>query len=200
MPLATYTDLKTSIADWLNRDDLAGAIPTFITLAEAKINRELRIGAMESIISANLTVGGSLSLPSAYVQMRRIVVNNNVLTQLSPEQLRERYESATRGEPKYYAIIGTNVHFGPVPDSTYSYELVIYSRFTALSASNETNWLTTNAPDLLLYGALVEAAPYIQEDDRVPMWQAMFARVMDDVKTEDRNARYSGSVLTIRPS
>lgn len=200
MPLATYTDLKASIADLLNRDDLTGAIPTFISLAEAKINRELRIAAMESISSGNLTVGGSLALPSGYVQLRRIVVNNNPLTQLSPEQLRAKYESATRGEPRYYSIIGTTVHFGPIPDSTYSYELVIYSRFTALSSTNETNWLTANAPDLLLYGSLVEASPYVQEDARVPMWQAMFARVMDDVKTEDRNARYSGSTLTVRPA
>lgn len=200
MPLATYTDLKASIADWLNRDDLTGAIPTFISLAEAKINRELRIAAMESISSGDLAIGAALSLPSGYLQMRRIVVNNNPLDPLSPEQLRAKYESATRGEPRYYTIIGTNVHFGPIPDSTYAYELVIYSRFTALSGSDESNWLTTNAPDLLLYGALVEASPYVQEDARVPMWKAMFDSVMEDVKTEDRNARYSGATLTIRPS
>lgn len=199
MPLATYTDLKASIADWLNRDDLAGAIPTFISLAEAKINRELRVGAMESAVSGNLTVSGSLALPTDCIEIRRVIVNGHSLEQLTPDQLRDKYGSTQTGQPVNYAVIGTTIHFGPLPDSTYSYDIVIYSKLAALSTSNESNWFTANAPDLLLYGSLVEASPYVQDDTRVPMWQAMFARVMADVKTQDQRMRNKSLTLSISP-
>lgn len=199
MPLATYTDLKASIADWLNRDDLTGAIPTFISLAEAKINRELRIAAMESTVTGSLVISGSLAFPTDCVELRRVIVNGHSLEQLTPDQLRDKYDSSQTGEPVNYAVIGTTIHFGPLPDSTYAYDLVIYSKLPALSTSNETNWFTANAPDLLLYGSLVEASPYVQEDARVPMWQAMFARVMEDVKTQDQRMRNKSITLSISP-
>ena len=130
MALGTFTELKDAIADWLDRSDLTARIPDFIALAEARINRELRIRPME-VRSIMYTTSGQkyFNLPGGYIQMRNIQLNTNPtqpLEYITPEMLDRLYGSNTTGKPKAYTLIGDEIQLAPIPDSTYTVEMAFY--------------------------------------------------------------------------
>ena len=202
MALDTYANLKTAIADWLDRSDLTDRIPDFIALAEARLNRELRIRPMEVRSTLTLTAGQRyFSLPGGYLQMRNIQLNTNPVTPLeyiTPEMLDRLYGSNTSGKPKAYSLIGDEIQLAPIPDSAYTLEVAYYEKFTPLSTDVTTNWLTENAPDVLLYGALIEAEPFIKNDERMPLWLNAYKEAVDKIQKADDRDRHSGSQMRVR--
>ena len=206
MALGTFTELKDAIADWLDRSDLTDRIPDFITLAEARLNRDLRIRPMEVRSSMETTAGQRyFNLPGGYLQMRNMQINSNPITPLeyiTPEMLDRLYGSDTTGKPKAYTLIGDEIQLAPIPDSDYTVEMAFYEKFTALgdgtSGTVTSNWLTTNAPDVLLYGALLEAEPFIKNDERVNLWINAYNSAITRIQDTDAKDRHSGSAMRIR--
>jgi hypothetical protein len=206
MALSTFTELKDAIADWLDRSDLTARIPDFIALAEARINRELRIRPMEVRSTMTTTAGNQyFNLPGGYIQMRNIQLNTNPTTPLeyiTPEMLDRLYGSSTTGKPRAYTLIGDEIQLAPIPDSAYTLEMAFYEKFTALgdgtSGTVTNNWLTTNAPDILLYGALMEAEPFIKNDERVAVWLNGYGNAIDKLQKADQRDRHSGSAMRVR--
>ncbi len=206
MALGTFTELKDAIADWLDRSDLTARIPDFIALAEARINRELRIRPME-VRSIMYTTSGQkyFNLPGGYIQMRNIQLNTNPtqpLEYITPEMLDRLYGSNTTGKPKAYTLIGDEIQLSPIPDSAYELEMAFYEKFTSLgdgtSGTVTSNWLTKNAPDILLYGALMEAEPFIKNDERVAVWLNGYGNAVDKLQKADQRDRHSGSAMRVR--
>jgi len=206
MALSTFTELKDAIADWLDRSDLTARIPDFITLAEARLNRDLRIRPMEVRSSMETTSGQQyFNLPGGYIQMRNIQLNTNPtapLEYITPEMLDRLYGSSTTGKPRAYSLIGDEIQLAPIPDSDYTVEMAFYEKFTALgdgtSGTVTTNWLTTNAPDVLLYGALLEAEPFIKNDERIGLWLNAYNGAIKKIQDADARDRHSGSAMRIR--
>ena len=206
MALGTFTELKDAIADWLDRSDLTDRIPDFITLAEARLNRDLRIRPMEVRSSMETTAGQRyFNLPGGYLQMRNMQINSNPITPLeyiTPEMLDRLYGSDTTGKPKAYTLIGDEIQLAPIPDSTYTLEMAFYEKFTPLgdgtSGTVTSNWLTTNAPDVLLYGALLEAEPFIKNDERIALWLNAYNGAVKKIQDADARDRHSGSAMRIR--
>ena len=206
MALSNYTELKAAIADWLDRTDLTDRIPDFIALAEARLNRELRIRPMEVRSTMTTTADKRyFNLPGGYVQMRNIQLNTNPITPLeyiTPEMLDRLYGSDTSGKPKAYTLIGDEIQLAPIPDSTYTLEMAFYEKFTPLgdgtSGTVTSNWLTNNAPDVLLYGALIEAEPFIKNDERMPLWLNAYKEAINKIQHADARDRHSGSQMRVR--
>ena len=207
MALSTFTELKDAVADWLDRSDLTARIPDFITLAETRINRALRIRPMEVRSTMTTTAGSQyFNLPGGYIQMRNIQLNANPVTPLeyiTPEMLDRLYGSSTTGKPRAYTLIGDEIQLSPIPDSAYSLEMAFYEKFTPLGdgATGGTvvsNWLTLNAPDVLLYGALLEAEPFIKNDERVAVWLNGYSNAIDKLQKADARDRHSGSAMRVR--
>jgi len=206
MALGTFTELKDAIADWLDRSDLTARIPDFITLAEARINRDLRIRPMEVRSSMETTSGQQyFNLPGGYIQMRNVQLNTNPtapLEYITPEMLDRLYGSSTTGKPRAYTLIGDEIQLAPIPDSDYTVEMAFYEKFTALgdgtSGTVTTNWLTTNAPDVLLYGALLEAEPFIKNDERIRLWLSAYEGAVKKIQDADARDRHSGSAMRVR--
>jgi len=183
MAISTYTELKAAIADYLARSDLTSAIPDYVTLCEAKLNRELHCRQME--VRATTTVDTAstspefITLPNYFQAMRWIrlssVAGKPRLEYMSPTQLTEfRYGGANAsGRPLKFTILASEIELCPTPDENYTVEMV-YRRYIPALSGNETNWLLTLAPDVYLYGALMEAAPYLQHDERIPVWSNGF--------------------------
>ena len=199
MALSTYDELKTSIANWADRDDLGGFIPDFIALTEARFNRELRLRSMEQKEYAN-TVGGqsNYALPVNYLQMREFRLNMNPtvsLTYVSPE-IFEAWNLGG-GVPKYYTIIANEIRIGPTPAGAYEMEMLFWRKFPSLTSTATTNWMLQNAPDVYLYGSLLELEPFIQNDQRVALWAAGYAKAIDTIQLQDDKDRHSGSALTV---
>ena len=200
MALSTYDELKTSIANWADRDDLTNFIPDFIALTEARFNRALRLRSMEQKQVA-MTVGGqsNYALPVNYLQMREFRLNNNPtvsLTYVSPE-IFEAWNLGS-GIPKFYTIIANEIRIGPTPAGVYEMEMLFWRKFPNLSPTVASNWMLLNAPDVYLYGALLELEPFIQNDARIAVWNAGYSKAIEDIQLQDDKDRHSGSALTVQ--
>jgi len=201
MAISNYTELKTAVANWLDRDDLTDRIPEFIALAEARFNRVLRLRSMEVKYTANTVAAQrNLALPTNYIQMRNFQVNTSPLTVLSyvtPEIYDRLWGGSTQGTPEFYTILADEVSLGPIPASVMEVEMLFYKKFDNLSGSTATNWLITNAPDIYLYGSMLEAEPFIMNDERVPLWAQALQQGISDLQEQDNKDRHSGSALRV---
>lgn len=202
MSISSYSELQTAIANWLDRTDLTSRIPEFIALAEARIGRRLRVRGVEGRSTTALVAGQEYySLPTDFLEARNFQINTNpvnVLAYRTPEQVDLEYSTSSTGTPKVFTIIGTEFQLKPIPDSTDTLEIAYYKKLDPLTSSNATNWLTSNAPDLLLYGSLIEAEAFLVGDPRIPIWKAAFDESMEEWNLQERKGRWSGSHLEIR--
>ena len=200
MALNTFDNLKTSIANWADRADLTLIIPDFIHLCEARFNRSLRLRSMEQKQVAD-TVGGqaNYALPVNYLQMREFRLNINPtisLTYVSPE-IYEAWNLGS-GTPKFYTIIANEIRIGPTPAGVYEMEMLFWRKFPNLGPTVPTNWMLENAPDVYLYGSLLELEPFIQNDARIATWGAGYTKAIEDIQFQDDKDRHSGSALTVQ--
>jgi len=202
MSISNYTELKTAVENWLDRDDLTSRVPEFIALAEVRINRLLRSRSVEERAYTSTVAGQEYySLPTDFLEARNIQLNTNPVTRLlyrTPQQMDREYPSATRGQPYAYTIIGNELQLKPIPASVYQLEISYFLKLDPLSDSNATNWIITNSPDLLLYGSLIEAEAFLVNDPRVPLWKGAFDEAMAILNSQEEKGRYSGSHLEIR--
>ena len=201
MAINSYSTLQTAVSNWLDRDDLSDRIPEFISLAEATFNRVLRIRAMETTL-ADTTPSGSKedSLPDGYLQLREIHLTTSPIVSLAyitPEIMYRIRSGSISGKPTNYTILGDNILFGPTPDSAYDYSITYYKAFTELSDAAPTNWLILNAPDLYLYGTLLQAEPFLMNDERVGLWEKGVRQVIGDLQQQDDKDRHSGSEMRV---
>lgn len=199
MALSTFSDLSASIGRWLHRGDLASVIPDFITLAEARIyqgskdaqmpTEALRLVSMEKTVTGNVA-SGAIVVPSDLIEIRKIAIQDGAssrgLSYATPDEMvrLQRFP----GIPVGYTFDGGQMLIGPVGD--YDYTMTYLARFPALSATQASNWLLTNAPNVYLYGALVEAAPYLNNDPRMATWYRLFAAALNAVQATDDDMRY----------
>ena len=201
MAINTYGTLQTAVANWLDRDDLTSRIPEFISLTEAIFNRTLRIRAMETIVSDNTPSGSKEdALPTGYLQMREIHLETSPIVPLSyitPEIMYRIRAGSVNGRPNSYTIMGENILFGPTPDSVYAYSMTYYKALEALSDNAPTNWAILNAPDMYLYGTLLQAEPFLMNDERVPLWERGFRQAISDLQEQDNKDRHSGSEMRV---
>jgi hypothetical protein len=202
MAIATYTELKTSIASWLNRDDLTSVIPDFISLAEAGINRDLRHYKMIERADATLD-SRYVQMPADWMETVRFSITSGDTYRLElvsrDDMLEYRQKTAdTSGRPRFYANIGDTIEVFPTPDADYTMQLQYYAKTPALSDSNASNWLLLDAPDVYLYGTLIQSAPYLQDDARTQTWAALYAAALQSLQKASDDTRFAGSGLRMR--
>ena len=188
MSITTYAELKTSITDFLNRDDLDTATPTFISLAEADMQRKIRHWRQEKRSNANLNSRYS-DVPSDFLEVIRFGVSGGnhstleIISQGDMLDLRMKSRDAS-GSPRYYALTAGEIELFPTPSAVTATELYYYSKIDNLSASNASNWLLQNHPDAYLYGALVHSAPYLADDARVSVWASLYQNAIGAINAE----------------
>ena len=149
--------------------------------------------------------GRYTTLPTDTLEIIRIVVDLTpviVLEYMTPEEISERrIVMSSTGKPYYFTTIGgaTNqLEVLPSPDSTYTSSIVYYTRIAALSDSATSNWLLAAHPDIYLFGTLVEAEPYLKNDERMPMWTARLDKALNDLKLQGQRERHTASGLRMR--
>lgn len=201
MALTTYTELKASIADWLNRTDLTTTIPDFISLAEAQIERTLRTRQM--IVRANASFDSEYgAVPDDFLETKSLkLTSTNPITPLAflsiddMDAARSHYTAS--GRPRFFSVVGGQFRISPTPDAAYTTELIYFAKLMKLSSTVASNWLLTSSPDIYLYGSLLQAAPYLQDDARIQTWATLYERALNDLRTaDDRGASSGGALLT----
>jgi len=202
MSITTYTELQRAIENWLNTPAVAQDIPSFIDLAEAKFNRRIRDYRMVKRATATVDTGYFV-VPTDWLENIRFQLNTTPITTLeyvTPDQAaEEKVIFSSTGRPKFFTMIGSQFQVVPAPDSnTYTGELTYYSSIPALTDETTSNWLLAAAPDVYLYGALMEAAPYLGEDNRTQVWGTMLEQALNAIQIESDRARIGSSSIRMR--
>jgi hypothetical protein len=199
--ITTYSELKTAVANWLNRDDLTSVIPDFIALTEADMDRKIRHWRMEERSTADIDARYT-QLPSGFMEAVRFHLDfdERPIDLVTPVfmQKQRQSNSDTSGRPLYYSIIAGQIEVWPTPDSAYTGELYYYARTTPLDDSNTTNWILDYFPDAYLYGALVHSAPYLVDDQRTQVWASLYQNAIDGINANNEKAKFGGSGLRMQ--
>ena len=204
MALSSYSALKTSIANWLNRTDLTSEIEDFIVLAEKDFNSKLRIRQMVSTDSSFSINAETVALPTGFLQVRDFFITQGgskfSLQYITPAQMDQIKGSSVVGQPSTYTIIGENFRFAPTPSSTYTATLNFYKEFDALSDSNTSNYILASHPAIYLYGSLYHSANFLGgvEPRLIQQWQQMYATALERLERNDREDQYGNAPLQQR--
>jgi hypothetical protein len=191
----TYDSLVIDIQQYLERTDTATLerIPTFIGLAEQIIASQIKFLGNLTVQTATLNPSDPIiNKPARW--HKTVSMNLTVAGERQPvllrryEYLREYWPDPTQTDvPRFYCDYDyTHWLVAPTPDAAYSFEVLYYERIQPLDSSNQTNWFTVYAPQALLYGSLLQAMPFLKNDERVPMWQAQYNTIMQTLMAEDK--------------
>ena len=196
--MTTYSTLKADIKDFMEDDgtEFSSAVDTFIDVAELKLSRDLAVPAFRKRQTSTLTQSDPfLTLPTDFVVLEYLQLNNsNVRTALllkSDEFMQEYWPNRTStGTPKYYAYFdNSTIYVAPTPSSNTPVEISYRRRLAALSDSNTSNWLTTDAYDVLLYACLIEASTYNRNDKTLQYYTGLYDKAVKDVNKEGVSRR-----------
>lgn len=190
----TYDSLTNTVLQYLERSDPAvvEAIPTFITLCEFEIAQNIKtLGQMEVVDSVMQIGNPVIPKPARWRKTTSMTLSKNSTKQpillRKLEYLNNYAQNVTvPGTPLYYADYDFDHWFvAPTPDQAYPFEALCYTRLEPLSSSNQTNWLTQNAPNAMLFGTLKQTAPFLKNDARLALWKSMFDEALAALKVED---------------
>lgn len=208
----TFASLQQDIQNYIERGTVLDPVvyaqlPELINFAERRIARELKV--LGFIQAATFTLQANLAVYPKPDRWRQIVsinvgqaaTGNSVRSQILPrsyEYIRQYWPDDTQtltsvygipGPPKFYADYNyQNIILAPTPDAAYPAEIVYYEEPALLDATNTTNWITQYAPNLLLYSALLECAPFLKNDERIATWQQMYDRTAAALNGESKAA------------
>ena len=200
--VATYTELKNLVANYLNRDDLSAQIDSFIDLAEAKFNRDLRLRKMLKTVQATPTANDdTVSLPTDYLEMKELHLVQSpkkMLRFFPPSSFLQTYAAQQVGSPAAFTIVGADIRLGPSPSGEFTLEMLYFAKVPALSDSNLVNAVLQDAPDAYLYGALLEAEPFLMNDARLQTWASLHKASMESLIASDESGLNTSSTLTQR--
>lgn len=196
MAITTATELKSAIANWAHRDDLADRLDEFIAIVEARLNRNLRVRAMEATLGSTALVDGALTLPADdFLAFKELRYDGSPSYTLEPRPIEWiRNQPVDANQPRYYAVANTQVVCWPTAGSIKG---TYYQRLPSLTA-NASNWLLTAYPDLYLYACLEEAYIYALDIETASVWAKKSQAILDQVQSSDNANALSGGPLQIR--
>lgn len=204
MSITSYTLLKSTLADWVMRDDLTSVIPTFIQMYESSVRRDPRY---RNLTYTTLSVStAQTDLPTDFLYMESLAHTGPTyfgeLSVVSPGESSEtekQYAGST-GVPETYFITGNlnegfKLNVSPSPSEAFTLDFSYWATIERLSDSVQTNWLLTEHPDIYTYGSLVEMAPYIEDDERVALWRSELERRIQELWQSVERAQFSGKLV-----
>jgi hypothetical protein len=199
--ITNYTTLVSTVADYLNRQDLSAQIPTFIQLAESDLNTRLR--CREMIVRATTTNDDEyVRLPLDYLEgiNLQLVGGQSPLRYITLDEADIVNARQGYNAPTFYSLMNGAIELVPPPATgvDVEIEMVYYGKITALSDENQTNWLLLKAPDVYLYGALVHAAPFLMDDQRISVFGSFYSQRVEALNDESQKSLHSGSPLVAR--
>lgn len=189
MALSSFSEIKTSLTNWLARSDLTSFYDEFILLGEKRLSRDLRIRAIETPLSVSMS-GGIATVPSDFLELKHARLDIAGGWDLKMREADLIYESFTNrtpsSRPSFIAVDGTDFIFGPFPDIDYDIKGTYYKEPVILSDGSPTNEWTTKTPDALLMASLAETAPFLRDDNRVGLWTAKYEEIRKGYQTAYR--------------
>lgn len=199
--ISGYASLKTAVQDFLARSDLSTFADNFIQNWEERFYRQPKNFGRWMETSLSTAISSSvIAVPAAYLGMKYAYVNGSPSSRLDRVSLNQLYGRYPRGgetgTPVWMSRDATNFVFGPIPDSNYTIKGIYWAKPVLIrnfSGDAAAHWLIVNAPDLCLYGSLLEAEPFIKDDERVGLWRDLYSVALKDYRELQREEDRSGS-------
>ncbi len=193
MAIVDYATLQASVGNWLARADLASVIPDFIQLAESRINRDLRVRKMQSVVTGSAS-SGVIALPDDFSGVSSLRVgyaggSYEIFPLTSASTPTYVIQS---GLPLGYTVVNGNIILAS-GQQDLPYTLTYWTKIPSLSSSNQQTWLLSDEPGIYLYAALVEASPYVQDDQRTLLWATQYKAIVDQMMREDDEERFGNA-------
>tara|TARA_B110000008_G_scaffold201429_1_gene200088 strand:+ start:243 stop:863 length:621 start_codon:yes stop_codon:yes gene_type:complete len=203
MPAFTsYANLQQNISDYLARQDLTAQIPMFISLAEKRLNRDLRLRQTLQQSTYSMDSGFKVPTPSDFLELQDIHLEANPIVPLTFQTVSQFYRrnggSNAQGQPVNYTLVADNLILAPQPTGASTVNLTYYKIPKVLSDSNPSNEYLDVCPDLLLYASLAESAPYLLDDPRLATWQALYAEGLASITKSDQDSIYPAQPLAVQ--
>ena len=202
MPAFTsYDNLKTNIADYLARNDLNDKIPMFVALAEKRLNRDLRLRQTLQQSTYTLDSGFEVPTPSDFLEMKDIHIDANPIVNLNFKTVSQFYRLdnvSGSGNPINYTLVSNNFVLAPRPTGSSTINMTYYKIPKILSDTNASNEYLDVCPDLLLYAALVESAPFLMNDERLTTWEALYTRGLTSITKSDEQSEFPAQPLAVQ--
>ena len=204
MAFTNYTSFVTTVENYLARSDLTAVIPDFIELAQERISRELRVQEMLKVATAPTVAGDkNIAFPADFLELREIHIQGtpvNTLEFQTPDKFFRNGVTHTSGVPEYFTMLGAEFQFGPMPDGTQTVQILYYAKPDFISTLTASNLYLAYFPDALLYATLAEAAPYLMNDERLPVWSSLYDRAIANIRENDKGATFSSARLNVTTS
>jgi hypothetical protein len=202
--ITNYSTLQTAVQDYMARADLSTFVPNYIQNWEERFFRDPMNWAAWMETALNVTISSQVAaLPADYLELVTAYIDGSPSTSLQRVPLKQMSlhfpRNAPVGYPVWIARSGANFIFGPVPDGAYTVKGVYYAKPTVIRSDGDgVNWLVTNAPDLMLYGALLEAEPFMRNDERFELWRALYTEALSAYRRQHKSENASGSPPQVR--
>lgn len=204
--ITNYSTLQTEVANVLNRDDLTADIPGFIQSAEARLKRDHRAKLLVDATPLSTTASTETTTLASDVDSIEALAHDGPtyfgeIDIVDPGKLSDwlGHHGGTTGVPAYAALseVGTTIRlrWAPVPDAQYDLLFQYWAKLTNLSSASPVNRFLQSHPDIYLYAALVESAPFLKDDDRLPMWETILSNRLDDLHRSTQRRTFSGSLV-----
>ena len=191
-----YSRLKEVIADFANRQDLGTQIPVFIEMTEARLRRDLRDKTRMTQRAEAMVYGEYFPLPCDWVETTKVIAGGRPL-RLTDSFNIERVELS--GGPKFYRHAGDQIQLLPaVEGDPIPFEMEYLEFPEALSDDNPTNWVLDTYPDIYIYGAMLQVAPFLMDDTRLPMWAQAYGEAVKSANGASDKAQSSGPGLRLQ--
>lgn len=169
---------------------------------------ERRLPTQKMVKRANATIDTPFSaLPADFLSAKSLVLTSTAPVQplvfLTEDEIdSKKYVYRASGKPIYFALVGNQIEVLPAPDTSYTAELTYVATLAKLSDSNTSNWILERHPDVYLYGSLLQAAPYLRDDERVATWSALYETAVNDIILQNERAAFSQgrAAMTVKPT
>ena len=201
MPAFTsYENLKQNISDYLARQDLTAQIPMFISLAEKRLNRDLRLRQTLQQSTFSMDSGFTVPTPADFLELQDIHLVGNPIIPLTFQTVSQFYRagSQTQGQPINYTLVADNFVLSPQPTGASEISMTYYKIPQPMSDTNPTNEYLDVCPDLVLYAALAESSPFLMDDPRLATWQALYTEGLASITKSDESSTFPAQPLSIQ--
>jgi len=196
----TFDSIQATVRKYLERGDVTDTmvysqLPELINIAERNIAIDLNVTGIRDVVYSAMVTGTSVyQKPTGW--RRTVSINfgsgtgNANATPLFPrsyEYSRSYWpDDSQTSTPKFYSEYSDEyMLICPTPDQNYPFEMTYYVKPPLLDDSNQTNWITENWPNLLIYGTLRECAPFLKQDERMQVWEGMYQKLLQSISADD---------------
>lgn len=201
-PYANRGELEADIAAWIDRSDIVTQIPGLIYNAHLSFDRTLMVQDRVRRVVGDAS-SKYAAIPADCHELIRVSIDDVDLDVLPPfdvGDIRARYAAVGfTGTPKFYAVVGRSLEFVPTPGGIVTLALTYFQTIPPLPETGSTNWLLAKHPDLYLYGALAQSAPFLKNDSRIPTWASLLEGAVQQVVLADKKLKRGHAPVKSRP-